>query len=496
MSARARPRLARRAIGAVAACALLGCFTDHGGASSTGTDATDETEAATMTTAPDPTTGTTAPTTSSTTSGEETTVDPCPPGELGCPCGDGPCVEGSVCIDDVCDHGCGDGALARPEELCDDANAIEGDGCNNDCQPSGALRWVKSLGDDVTSIRAIDVAVSGGGVIYVTGVSDDGGVEGSNIWVAALSADGELSWARHFDHQGGDDAGTAITVASSGAVVVTGVARDVGDMQVAWVHRLDPQGNPLWDQPAIYDGGPLDDSAHDVAIGLDGTIHVVGGRGVLEGLDLWYGTFATADGVNSFNHVVAREGDDEAFAVAVYEEVVVLCGRVGEVGVTLPYVRTIFDGAQASEWLGSPDDGDTILHDCVVDGGGVLHLAITQKPDVTLYARFQLDATGGLTPITPGSSLGPITYGLAVDDVNGHVITTGYVISGGDDIFVRRAPIEQYNVEVWLATYAGMFGGVDRGAAVALTPERDVVAVGSVTIGDAVSQAWIGRYSP
>lgn len=105
----------------------------------------------------------------STTSSES--GDPCPEGTLGCPCGqasvcgvglecvDGVCAEpdddddetgectqlGCPCVEsEDCDEGlwcfdgscivqaCGDGSL-DPGEICDDSNAIEGDGCDNDC---------------------------------------------------------------------------------------------------------------------------------------------------------------------------------------------------------------------------------------------------------------------------------------------------------------------------------------------------------------------------
>jgi cysteine-rich repeat protein len=48
------------------------------------------------------------------------------------------------CTDSCTIPACGDGYV-WPNEACDDGNAIEGDGCNSDCEPSGALLWSASV---------------------------------------------------------------------------------------------------------------------------------------------------------------------------------------------------------------------------------------------------------------------------------------------------------------------------------------------------------------
>ncbi|PRP90481.1 Regulator of chromosome condensation (RCC1) repeat protein [Enhygromyxa salina] len=62
--------------------------------------------------------------------------------ELGCACegeGEEACDEGLSCIDGVCGiDTCGDG-IVDPGEACDDANNIDGDGCDNDCTPTEIL---------------------------------------------------------------------------------------------------------------------------------------------------------------------------------------------------------------------------------------------------------------------------------------------------------------------------------------------------------------------
>lgn len=67
----------------------------------------------------------------------------CTPGEEGCACDErGLCAEGLACIDDVCTAtSCGNGEIDEGEE-CDDANAMDSDGCDNDCTVSAGAAQV------------------------------------------------------------------------------------------------------------------------------------------------------------------------------------------------------------------------------------------------------------------------------------------------------------------------------------------------------------------
>jgi cysteine-rich repeat protein len=63
--------------------------------------------------------------------------------ELGCACVEGEeptCSEGLICFDGSCVvDNCGDGVLDEPIEVCDDGNAIAGDGCDTDCSRTQML---------------------------------------------------------------------------------------------------------------------------------------------------------------------------------------------------------------------------------------------------------------------------------------------------------------------------------------------------------------------
>ncbi|NVB38516.1 DUF4215 domain-containing protein [Pseudenhygromyxa sp. WMMC2535] len=81
-------------------------------------------------------------------SGESTTSEGCT--YLGCDCDDsaGSCDAGLACVDGVCAETlCGDGEV-QGEEECDDANEIDGDGCDSDCTATAVSAL--SLGENHT----------------------------------------------------------------------------------------------------------------------------------------------------------------------------------------------------------------------------------------------------------------------------------------------------------------------------------------------------------
>lgn len=179
---------------------------------------------------------------------------------------------------------CPDGTLDA-EEDCDDGNAINGDGCNNDCRASavqlaeyrsdergssqvysvaadadgsvvvggranGLERWVARFGPELAPqwtqvygegapglVRGLDL---GEDAIYVAGarLSD---ADGQDMWVARLGADGALEWEDTFSGGMGDDWLTQ-AVAVDGDVVVTGIA--LADR--IWTRRYGPDGAVKW----------------------------------------------------------------------------------------------------------------------------------------------------------------------------------------------------------------------------------------------------------
>lgn len=114
---------------------LVGCFQDPetpSGESSAGTGTGSETSTDASGTAPE--TGSESMTSDIPETDTETSTDTGSCVDLGCPCvADDGCSPGLACVGGECaEVVCGD-SLTTGDELCDDGNTVDGDGCDNDC---------------------------------------------------------------------------------------------------------------------------------------------------------------------------------------------------------------------------------------------------------------------------------------------------------------------------------------------------------------------------
>lgn len=198
---------------------------------------------------------------------------------------------------------CPDGHL-DPDELCDDGNTLDGDGCNNDCTPSAALlrewrsatrgsdyvhaiavaddgilvggrttgltRWVarfspelalewsRSIAPDQTG-NILDIAVDPAGIHVAGSVTAD---DEHDLWVARLTTDGEVVWQDTVSSGLGVDYATRIDLTAEGDVIVAGVVRDPDDLTTLWTRRY-TAGEAVWTasfpltiDPTLYPLGP------------------------------------------------------------------------------------------------------------------------------------------------------------------------------------------------------------------------------------------------
>ena len=91
---------------------------------------------------------------------------------------------------------CGDGALDAGEE-CDDGNAVDGDGCNSDCKPSGRRLWSVPV-DAEGGATVTALASSPSGRLFAGGAVGSGTTV--DAWLAEVApADGALLWSKTID---------------------------------------------------------------------------------------------------------------------------------------------------------------------------------------------------------------------------------------------------------------------------------------------------------
>jgi hypothetical protein len=165
--------------------------------------------------------------------------------------------------------------------------------------PDGALRWARTWGGAYVD-QANGVALASGGEVAVTGIfvdavsfdpaAEDGerrSVGRSDVFVAALSADGSLRWVRTLGGPS-SDYGTGLAVGPAGEVVVTGRFQGTasivagegrvdltssGHRPDGFVAAVDRDGRSPW---AASIGGPGLDRCRAVAVGAGGVVVVTG----------------------------------------------------------------------------------------------------------------------------------------------------------------------------------------------------------------------------
>lgn len=261
-------------------------------------------------------TGTTdAPAMSSTDADETSTTDSTNTETAGASsCGDGE-LQGSEGCDDGFNDGayggclpdcsapaghCGDGLVqAEGDEACDDADAIDGNGCNTDCRPSGMVVWEH---EDARYGTAYGVAVGSDGAIYAVGQAD--GVV-TSAWVGRLGdADGAVEWSYELPTPDGalDNGFYAATAVNGDGAWVAGRHNDVGRLV-----RLDRDGGLVETLPVPAVAGGI----YHVALLADGDVLVTDGwmASRIDGLvDEWQTQVGPG--------LAYRPGDDVALAAA------------------------------------------------------------------------------------------------------------------------------------------------------------------------------------
>lgn len=494
---------------------ISGCFVDNQHLVTNGSSSGSSEPTTGSDTDPDPTTDTTqTPTTAGSeseldseteteTETESETEPECPVGTLGCPCAspDNPCINDLLCASEICvEPGiCGNSVL-EDNEQCDDGNAIDGDGCNNDCAPSGQTVWDSVVdGPSSQSDRAHDVAIGADGSVYVAGEITIVGA-GTNAWVRKYTPGGGVSWTTTFNGTDNlDDAALGIAVDPNGSVVVVGYTT-VGDTREAWAHRyLTDDGSPAWANALTYGEGV----AYAIAADTDGSAYIAGsGSSLLNltGLDALILRIDPIGGVvweTDFQD--AEAGDDEFYDVAIGPTHVIACGyNSSNDDDTKIHAFDRVNGDTVSTAPGFDGGGSDRAVACTVTNTGrILALSADRDNDIDIgYTLLEfgpnlaLDSQLYVTDRRAGE--------IAHDPTTGDIFVSGSTISDGQfsDLFVRRAPLTNPAEEHWQFLYDGPAHGEDHASAIARNPLGGVAAVGWVAVADQGLDVWVMRFSP
>ncbi len=194
---------------------------------------------------------------------------------------------------------CGNGYL-EPGEQCDDANLVDGDGCDSLCQIPCGMLWEASIpspAEDVLPV-VVDIAVGPEGEIVVAGLTDAQTSEVDNdIWLGVWSSAGEPLWSGSYDIvEDLDDSPAAVAIGPGGEVYLSATLQAADGTDI-WVGRYDATGTEVWSTTFDSPITGSKDVATGMAITPAGNPLVAGHMRVADGdTDLWIAELSPDDG--------------------------------------------------------------------------------------------------------------------------------------------------------------------------------------------------------
>ncbi|MBL8943809.1 MAG: hypothetical protein JNK45_11710 [Myxococcales bacterium] len=354
---------------------------------------------------------------------------------------------------DACtDLRCGDGVVDG-DEVCDDGNERDGDGCNRDCRPSGQEIWTQGYASPgFVEDRAYALAIDSAGNIAVIGhVTVQG--EGANLWIRRFSSAGEIDWTWVKD--GGamlDEEGWSILVDGNDDFVVAGYVHTPDEDADGWLGKIGKDGLLVWDEDV--DGGvALVDQIRGIAFAPDGDIVALG--------------YATPDLTTDTELWFQRRSPD---------------------GATVRWTQL-----RAGLPDGKPDRGHGIfaLEDDFIGVG-----YRQDADDRQHYWLSRFDGDGNDVWSEAGDPAGPEGVWTAVRGLgNGDLVLVGWreAVAGDMDLWLQRR--DPAGALLWEEIVASPSGADDRGNVVTPAPDGGFVVGGEMGAGAGSTDAWLRRYT-
>ncbi|MCA9657660.1 MAG: hypothetical protein KC486_04910 [Myxococcales bacterium] len=356
---------------------------------------------------------------------------------------------------------CGNGHIDG-DELCDDGNVVDGDGCNADCTPSGAELWRQTIpGSGSVGINGMELDAAGD--VVVAGFV--GAVSAENAgWLAKFTVDGELLWEHIQPAPEGSNTGYRdVAVADDGRIVAVGW--EEGDLVDSTIHVY--AGDGSWQSGATIAVDPDNDLFSDVA--LAGELAVVMSRYGEEGAMkvIAYDAALAA----AWEYVPAIEARGGALARGPDGATIAAFGEWTSPETQGLYVVSLSDDGDAV-WSRSHGDPLTRYFPyrlAVDDGGDAVicgELARTEASDTLLFAVAGDDGAARWKERFPVPGPGYDWCSAVTFTDDGAVAFAGsaFTQSGGWDAWVGKADAAT-GEERWLRSFGGEGTATDRSAA-------------------------------
>jgi cysteine-rich repeat protein len=374
-------------------------------------------------------------------------------------CGDGlvhsgveDCDDGNDNSDDQCTvlcavPICGDGFVQSVlAEGCDDGDAAEGDECNGDCQTWGL--WTHEFnGSDDLNDEVFDVAFDGADDLVVVGSTFDI-VQGADVWLRKLAADGSTVWTQTY-HDLTTDIGYSVAIGNGDDIFVAGTTITQNDGRDIWLRRYSSGGTGGFIRTANGSDNSTDE-AHGVAVDSAGNVIVAGFVTTpTQGRNIWVRKYSST-GTTLWTRTATGAGSntDEANGVATDGTDVIVTGF------------TWVGADERDVWVRRYDSNGNEQWTHTYDEAG----ASDEGNDVTV------DAAGDIIVV-------------------GTVETAGQ----GRDIWIRK--LDSAGNELWTTTYNAPQNGTDEGHAVAVNAADEVFVAGSIFRGMLSDNIFLGKFS-
>lgn len=387
--------------------------------------------------------------------------------------------------DDSSDTGvpvsCGNG-IVEGVETCDDANDVDGDGCNVDCTDSGTHLWSLVWDGGQAGFDTVhDVALLADGSVVTGGVSHT--ASGWQAEQARISTDGTMVWNHLYSVPDATDTSAWGAARFGDGSVLAGN----GDNQMLFVHALDGDG-------ALVDEVLVPGRVHDAT--SDGeNVWVAGQLGdetaavfqFSSALDL-VATFDEPSGSMPTASVV--------WAVAQGNDRVIVSGETYEP--RRGFVRALYQGDGGLAWeydvLELGGDSDAAYGATIIPGGAVATVGDVRFGSESNGWLMRRDTGGRLLDDIEQEDLGNY-HGVAIGP-SGEIAVAGWVDLGLGKI----ALLVKYAVDgslAWRREITGELPVGDHKAWTVAIREDHVIIVGGELAHEVTGlDAWVAAYTP
>jgi cysteine-rich repeat protein len=405
---------------------------------------------------------------------------------------------------------CGNAEM-DPGEDCDDGNAVQADGCNNDCSISGSVIWEH-------------VHASGLGADGLRGVAVDDMNDAYVVGLERLADATQIGWVRKYSRQGGLEWTRTIAGAAAGNHVLLGIAGGTGEIVVVGTidnagstgedivyAAYDADGNPAWQMgysSAITDGDgapvPGADGGFGAAFDPAGNPVVVGQVQTQSASRNIWTRMLTPAGVETWTQTYdsAASGNDQGRDVAVDAAGNVVVAGFEEGPTSRDIFVRKYDPAGVELWTHTHDNAEALedrAEGVAVDGDDNV-IVVGWETSSTSGGRWWVrklapDGAELWTEVDEGdTSEGMRANAVATTD-SGDIAVVGSVVAAG----FGAAVVRKYDAdgdERWTRTFESQPSTGAEAFDVAVRGDEGLYVVGQLDRGVDAADAWIVRTAP